>query len=207
MNHFCLDVLQRITIPDFLDFMRSVFPVLYAIDADNKSIVNLHVPDKAYFVMYEHVIQHRFPNLVGGFSREIKLKLDSLNLPVPDILNTSGEIKAKSVPETVSQRERFEGVVTLTNKSGEPWHCNGIHPVLLSYHWLNAGGSTYQYDGIRTTLTCETILPDKQFEETVYIIAPEKKGHFQLVLTLVQEGICWFEDKDFRCATVSVIVG
>jgi len=78
MNHFCLDVLQRITIPDFLDFMRSMFPYLYAVDSDNTTIVDLHVPDKAYFVMHEHVVRYRFPNLVGGFSPEIKSALDKL---------------------------------------------------------------------------------------------------------------------------------
>lgn len=57
MNHFCLDVLQRITIPDFLDFMRSVFPYLYAVDTDNRTIVDLHSPDKAYGVMHDHVVK------------------------------------------------------------------------------------------------------------------------------------------------------
>jgi FkbM family methyltransferase len=35
MNHFCLNALRRISIPDFLDALRSVFPYLYAIDGDN----------------------------------------------------------------------------------------------------------------------------------------------------------------------------
>jgi FkbM family methyltransferase len=78
MNHFCLDVLQRITVPDFLDFMRSVFPYLYAVDTDNSAIVDLHVHDQAYMVMHEHVVRHRFPNLVGGFDPRIKSKLDEL---------------------------------------------------------------------------------------------------------------------------------
>lgn len=78
MNHFCLDVLQRITIPDFLDFMRSVFPYLYAIDTDNVIIIDLHDSEQAYFVMHEHVTKHRFPNLVGEFDQSIKTKLDAL---------------------------------------------------------------------------------------------------------------------------------
>lgn len=78
MNHFCLNVLQKITIPDFLDFMRKVFPYLYAIEADNSEVVDLHIPDKAYMVMHEHVVHHRFPNLVGGFSPQVGVKLDRL---------------------------------------------------------------------------------------------------------------------------------
>lgn len=79
MNHFCLDVLQRITVPDFLDFMRSVFPFLYAIDGDNETVVDLHIPEQAYFVMHEHVVRHRFPNIVGGWSKEINLRLKRLS--------------------------------------------------------------------------------------------------------------------------------
>lgn len=87
MNHFCLDVLQRITIPDFLDFMRPVFPYLYAIDTDNATIVDLHVPDRAYMVMHEHVVKHRFPNLVGGFDPKLKEKLEALENEAKGILS------------------------------------------------------------------------------------------------------------------------
>ena len=79
MNHFCLDVLQRITIPDFLDFMRSIFPFLYAVDGDNETIIDLHIPEKAYFVMHEHVVRHRFPNIVGGWPKEIDSRLKRLS--------------------------------------------------------------------------------------------------------------------------------
>jgi hypothetical protein len=78
MNHFCLNVLQRITIPDFLDYMRSVFPYLYAVESDNTIIADLHVPDTAYMVMHEHVVKFRFPNLVCGFDSNLRKKLDIL---------------------------------------------------------------------------------------------------------------------------------
>lgn len=78
MNHFCLNVLHRITLPDFLDFMHSVFPYLYAVDTDNVTIADMHVPDEAYMVMHEHVVRFRFPNLVGGFDPNVKSRLESL---------------------------------------------------------------------------------------------------------------------------------
>jgi|GEM_PF-1569809 len=79
MNHFCLNVLHRITLPDFLEFMCSTFPYLYAVDTDNKTIIELHDPDDCYFVMHEHVVRHRFPNLVGGFEPLLKEKLGCLS--------------------------------------------------------------------------------------------------------------------------------
>lgn len=79
MNHFCLNVLHKVTIPDFLDFMRSVFPRLYAVEANNSEVIDLHIPDDAYMVMHEHVVRNRFPNLVGGFSESIKTELEKLS--------------------------------------------------------------------------------------------------------------------------------
>ena len=78
MNAFCLNVLHRICLPDFIDEMKAVFPVLYAIDADNRKILNLHVYEEAYAAMYAHFVHSRFPNLVGGFDQSISKRLISL---------------------------------------------------------------------------------------------------------------------------------
>lgn len=66
LNHWCLNVLQRMSVPDFLDFLRGVFPCLYAVDTDD--IRNLHDADEAYHVMFHHVAGgFRYPNIVGAF--------------------------------------------------------------------------------------------------------------------------------------------
>jgi len=98
MNHFCLNVLRRVTVPDFIDFMRSVFPFLYAIDTDNSVIADLHHPDQAYMVMHEHVVRHRFPNIVGGFDEELQSKLNKIkkSVPIPIFNNNSYIDKLKN---------------------------------------------------------------------------------------------------------------
>lgn len=78
MNHFCLGVLHRVTLPDFLDYMRLVFQFLCAIDHDNVAIADLHDPDGAYWVRRGHVVRHRFPNLAGGFDGPIRAKMNAL---------------------------------------------------------------------------------------------------------------------------------
>lgn len=92
MNHFCLDVLRRITIPDFLDFMRSVFTVFYAIDTDNAAIMDLRVPDQAHMVMHEHVVKQRFPNIVGNLDARTREKLDGLASSVGSFASLVGRI-------------------------------------------------------------------------------------------------------------------
>ena len=78
MNVFCLNVLHKVCLPDFIDKMKLVFPVLYAIDSNNKSILNLHVQAEAYAAMHAHIVHGRYPNLVGGFTNSISEKLVDL---------------------------------------------------------------------------------------------------------------------------------
>jgi hypothetical protein len=66
LNHWCLNVLQRTTVPDFFDFLRGVFPYLYAVDTQD--IRNLHNPDDDYHVMFRHVAGgFQYQNIVGAF--------------------------------------------------------------------------------------------------------------------------------------------
>lgn len=217
MNHFCLDILQRITIPDFLDFMRTAFPYLYAIDTDNTTIVDLHDADQAYFVMHEHVVRHRFPNLVGGFDQSIKTKLDALAADenesaklklfhTPVVSKPKGLIQAALIPDTIAAGEVLEIAVTLSNDGNENWYGYGTHPVLLCYHLQNADGSYLVYDGMRTGLTNQIVHSGSSVKEVVRVVAPRETGNFKLILTVVQEGVCWFEDKGFKCANGKVAV-
>lgn len=65
LNHWCLNVFQRTSVPDFFDFLRSQFPILLAIDHAN--YLNLHNEDESYTVMYHHILQGSFPNLLAAF--------------------------------------------------------------------------------------------------------------------------------------------
>lgn len=78
LNHFCLNVMHRVTLPDFFDQLRQLFPVLLAVSADNKRLANLHKPDAAYSVMHEHVTRFGFPNIVAGYSPDTANKLSSM---------------------------------------------------------------------------------------------------------------------------------
>lgn len=78
LNHFCLNVLHRVSLPDFLDQLRALFPILLAVDTDNSRLAGLHNPDIAYMVMNQHVNRFRFPNIVAGFDPEIGPRLNAL---------------------------------------------------------------------------------------------------------------------------------
>lgn len=75
LNHWCLNVFQRTSVPDFFDFLRSRFPILLAVDGSD--YLNLHDPSESYMVMYHHVLQGRFPNILAAFERD---RLRAFNL-------------------------------------------------------------------------------------------------------------------------------
>ena len=98
LNHWCLNAFQRTSVPDFFDFLRGVFPYLYAVDMrytsnlrdrlhrellpsfyDKKDVRNLHNQDAAYHVMYRHILHgSSYPTLVGAFSPTQLTALSSL---------------------------------------------------------------------------------------------------------------------------------
>ncbi len=67
LNHLCLNAFQRITVPDFFDYLRSVFPVALAVDQGRH--LDLHHPDQSYAVMFGHINHLRFPNILAAFDR------------------------------------------------------------------------------------------------------------------------------------------
>lgn len=70
MNHWCLNAFQRRSIPDFLDDLRSVFPVLYAVDDASGESRDLYDPDQTHEVMHDHIVRMRYLSVVGAFSPE-----------------------------------------------------------------------------------------------------------------------------------------
>lgn len=68
LNHWCLNAFQRTSVPDFFDLLRSMFPILLAVDGS--SYMDLHDESDSYIVMYYHIVQMRFPNIVAGFDEE-----------------------------------------------------------------------------------------------------------------------------------------
>lgn len=64
LNHWCLNAFQRTSVPDFFDYLRSVFPILYAIQGN--SYLDLHDKSESYIVMYRHILHTEYFTLVGA---------------------------------------------------------------------------------------------------------------------------------------------
>jgi hypothetical protein len=59
---------------------------------------------------------------------------------------------ACEVPPTIEAGAQFSGLTAAVNTGPAPWPVSRPTQVAFSYHWLDADGSTYQYEGARTNL-------------------------------------------------------
>ncbi len=64
-NQWCLNAFQRIALPDFVDFLRSVFPILLAVD--RTGYIDLHNEDDTHTFLYKNIVDGRFQNVVAAF--------------------------------------------------------------------------------------------------------------------------------------------
>lgn len=104
----------------------------------------------------------------------------------------SFEISA--VPQEVPTCGRFQLAARVTNATNEPLWPGAPHPVCLAYHWLEKHTRQVAvFEGNRSEL-----LPALQANAAgkfpMTIVAPNQAGEYILQTTLVQEGVCWFED-------------
>lgn len=87
MNHWCLNAFRRRSVPDFLDDLRALFPVLRAVDDLTGESLDLRDPDEAHLVMHEHIVGGRFKTVIGAFEPAQVEALSSLaadEVPVTD---------------------------------------------------------------------------------------------------------------------------
>jgi hypothetical protein len=96
--------------------------------------------------------------------------------------------------------------VEIVNRSEQIWMGNNLHPINLSYHWLKDSGEFVIFEGIRSNVPQKFIGPGQPVSVEMQVATPQNPGKYILVLTMVQEGICWFEDLGFEAARLEVEV-
>jgi FkbM family methyltransferase len=77
MNHWCLNIYRRMSIPEFRERLMKYFPCIYALDGSN--YLDYVDPKNIHHINYHHVLNFKFMNLVAGFDRqEILSRLSGL---------------------------------------------------------------------------------------------------------------------------------
>jgi FkbM family methyltransferase len=68
MNHWCLNVFRRISIPEFRERLLAIFPCVYAVDGDD--FLDYGDDANVHHINHSHVVHFKFCNLIAGFDRD-----------------------------------------------------------------------------------------------------------------------------------------
>jgi FkbM family methyltransferase len=68
MNHWCLNIFRRMSIPEFRERLMQIFPCIYAIDG--LSYLDYVDERNVHHINYHHVLEFKYMNLVAGFDRQ-----------------------------------------------------------------------------------------------------------------------------------------
>lgn len=121
------------------------------------------------------------------------------------VTDAAGRINAIAPPSALPGHRQATLHVEITNNSHQHWPGNGsLRPTLLSYHWLNALGEIYDYEGLRSLLPAGGIAAGQTLTTVMSIKTPPESGHYVLELTLLQECIAWFETIGFTPKRLAV---
>ena len=104
--------------------------------------------------------------------------------------------------------------VIVKNTSDSIWQNAGAYPVNLAYHWLDANGKVIVFDGDcprGSGKANRTPLPKNLAVQSFHklnatIKFPDKPGKYYLALTMVQEGVAWFDHKNANSLKIPVEV-
>jgi hypothetical protein len=112
-----------------------------------------------------------------------------------------------TIPAEMTAGQTVSADVTIKNASSKTCpskpDSGGRNAVNFSYHWLDRKRQVVVFDGLRTRLPRD-LNPGESVTLSAAIRAPEKPGVYLLHLTLVQEGVAWFSDRDGGHVLISV---
>jgi hypothetical protein len=135
-----------------------------------------------------------------------------LSSPVP--LPISGYSVAwldHKVPDTMESGKEYELIVTIRNTGNVNWPSKGtdggvVNRVSISYHWLAANEEKIVgFEGHRTLLPHDIAPGESITMEKVVVTTPDT-GFYRLQLTLVHEGVTWFEQQGAKTLIVPITV-
>lgn len=127
-------------------------------------------------------------------------------IPLHEPEDYSGKIEVAYFPETVRSKEEFSIKVNIINSSGRNWYGSTDNPVLVSYHWRREGGDVIEFDGVRSEILGGMIISKTSVSQEIRVLAPVDTGRLILEVTLVHEGVSWFESKRFVSSKVEIMI-
>ena len=121
----------------------------------------------------------------ADFARALRMEA------IPPVAPGEIAVELRALPDAVSAGE-FRLDAAVSNNSGNVMQSRDPHPVNLAYHWLDRKRRTVVHDGIRTPLRPWLPAHSRREYEMRVLTPPEPRAYI-LRVTLVQEGVQWFD--------------
>ena len=130
----------------------------------------------------------------------------TMSQPYPLTAQTAYAVRfaAFTIPPQVTGTT-FTVNAVATNAGSAAWNAAGANPVMASYHWHDAAGSTVVWDGVRTPLPAD-VAAGAATPIAVRVVAPTAPGTYTLTIDLVREGVNWLQFLGGAPARVSASV-
>ncbi|MBN3960650.1 MAG: glycosyltransferase family 39 protein [Nostoc sp. NMS8] len=177
-----------------------------------EAIASINFPKKVgrYKLVFDLVSEGigEFPNSTGKPLYELDINVGTQQLtnsqliPQPIFLQ---EIKIINNTETIKAGSILRMPIFIKNKSNFIWYNSGRNPTNLSYRWLDASGKLVVADGNRTILPFD-VSPGESVAINAVVTVPTIPGEYTLILTMVQETVAWFSDKQSPYPKIDVTV-
>jgi hypothetical protein len=100
-----------------------------------------------------------------------------------------------SVPASIAAGSDHGVLVRLTNRAAADLESGFPFPTRLGYRWL-AGGREIEPDNSQRTALPGPVAAGAEVDAVVRVRAPRAPGRYVLRLSVVQEGVAWFDDID-----------
>ncbi len=97
------------------------------------------------------------------------------------------------IPSILYSGEAIRIPLYVTNKSPRTWRAGGLTPLHPAYRWLDSVGGA-SVTPPRTKLPGD-VPPGESRLAIMRVKAPDAAGAYTLQITLVEEGVAWFEDE------------
>ncbi|MBI5686306.1 MAG: cobalamin B12-binding domain-containing protein [Verrucomicrobia bacterium] len=116
--------------------------------------------------------------------------------PIPPDEVRKISIELLECPASVARGSHFGVKARIVNGSRIPLDSCRPFPIRLGYHWADAAtGQMVVRDGERTSLI-PALRGRSARDCRVFVSAPPTAGTMKLQVRLVQEGVCWYEERD-----------
>jgi hypothetical protein len=121
-------------------------------------------------------------------------RLQQIAIHTPKLTEFRARLHLPEPPQHLRLHQVISVEAEITNTSSQTWGSAGQRPVHLSYHWQALDGRWLEFDGERTPLPHD-ISPGESFRHYLTVKTPSQPGDALLQLTLVQEGVAWFDEQ------------